>query len=132
MINTRILPEVMYRLSVTVSLSSICIAIIFLYPGHTPIAAGQIRHCCRLVTANRGAELNRCSCFVQCTSLAQLLTKKYYMCVLSCIAARCLWDGLPCSSSDFYTVLTDFGICYTFNSGFNSSGMVRFVTHTGQ
>ncbi|XP_060079768.1 uncharacterized protein LOC132559172 [Ylistrum balloti] len=32
---------------------------------------------------------------------------------------RCLWKGLPCSTDDFKTTMTDHGVCYTFNEGMN-------------
>ncbi|XP_033762490.1 LOW QUALITY PROTEIN: uncharacterized protein LOC117344005 [Pecten maximus] len=32
---------------------------------------------------------------------------------------RCLWKGLPCSTDDFNTTMTDHGVCYTFNEGRN-------------
>ncbi|OWF42348.1 Acid-sensing ion channel 1 [Mizuhopecten yessoensis] len=32
---------------------------------------------------------------------------------------RCFWKGLPCTTADFNTTLTDHGVCYTFNEGRN-------------
>ncbi|XP_006813191.1 acid-sensing ion channel 3-like [Saccoglossus kowalevskii] len=33
------------------------------------------------------------------------------------MVARCSWKQQPCSSDNFTMTLTDFGVCYTFNSG---------------
>ena len=30
---------------------------------------------------------------------------------------RCTWKGKTCNSSDFYTTITELGLCHTFNSG---------------
>ncbi|XP_069114351.1 uncharacterized protein [Argopecten irradians] len=38
-----------------------------------------------------------------------------------------MWKGLPCSSDDFKTTLTDHGVCYTFNEGRNN----EFISSVG-
>ena len=30
---------------------------------------------------------------------------------------RCTWKGKTCNSSDFYTTITELGLCHTYNSG---------------
>ena len=42
---------------------------------------------------------------------------------------RCVWDNEDCSADDFEEVLTDHGVCYSFNSGKNIS--VLDVAYTG-
>ncbi|XP_070576557.1 acid-sensing ion channel 3-like [Ptychodera flava] len=34
---------------------------------------------------------------------------------------RCTWKGQPCSTDNFTMILTDLGVCYTFNSGSSGS-----------
>lgn len=41
-----------------------------------------------------------------------------------------MWDGEPCEDDDFVVTLTDFGVCYTFNSGVRG-GKIKYATHTG-
>ena len=41
----------------------------------------------------------------------------------------CVWDNELCSADDFAEVLTDHGVCFTFNSGNN--GKVLEVMQTG-
>ena len=36
--------------------------------------------------------------------------------IISIFTCRCTWYGKPCNiSEDFETVITDLGVCYTFN-----------------
>ena len=44
--------------------------------------------------------------------------------------SSCTWDGRPCGGADFETIFTDYGVCYTFNSG--TDDKVRYASHTGQ
>ena len=43
---------------------------------------------------------------------------------------RCVWNNEDCSADDFEEVLTDHGVCYSFNSGKNRS--VLDVAYTGR
>ncbi|XP_038055166.1 acid-sensing ion channel 2-like [Patiria miniata] len=43
---------------------------------------------------------------------------------------ECSWQGQPCGHDDFISILTDFGMCHTFNS--RTKGMaVRRIKHRG-
>ncbi|XP_070574792.1 acid-sensing ion channel 1A-like [Ptychodera flava] len=46
------------------------------------------------------------------------------------IVRRCSFGGLPCGTENFTKVITNYGICYTFNS--NEQGYVNKVRNAGQ
>ena len=52
--------------------------------------------------------------------------------LLAFFLTRCLWDGMPCGKDNFTRVLTDYGVCYTFNSGTETDGFVHYATHSGK
>ena len=43
----------------------------------------------------------------------------------------CKWNGQPCYSDEFHKELTDFGVCYTFNSKYKE-GEPYNTTNPGQ
>ena len=51
--------------------------------------------------------------------------------IISWSYRSCTWDENECSTADFYPQLTDYGVCFTFNSG-NDGRSVRYVSQTGK
>ena len=72
-------------------------------------------------------------CWLFFTSLRSSCTSYFYWLMLN---FRCTWNGRPCNISlDFKTILTEFGVCYTFNYenpplSVRESGMISFHIHS--
>ena len=45
--------------------------------------------------------------------------------------SSCTWEGSPCNESDFKVSLTEFGQCYTFNSGEDYQSLYKAVITGG-